>query len=240
MKIKDFFLGNFSHEFWKNRVSPLIIIEFLGTLMIAWALRPVWLGEEWIYFPFKFHISGLGNGRMEGNIGAWIFVLGFCLLPLLGTVWSNFIYKQFAKISKVFAVILWIHLEFSMICVAFVGIFDGIWPTQKISGFMHSFGATFSFLGFTIAAVLVFIVMLIIFWKIPSESRQVLHQVMFFLVIVELVGVYIIFRIIGTAFWQWTLMLSLMLFIFIISRFFPENLISHENKKDETLEILPE
>lgn len=240
MKIKDFFLGNFSHSFWKNRLSPLLIVEFLGTLLIAWALRPVWLDESWIYFPFKFAISGLGIGRMEGNIGAWIFVFGFCLLPLLGTVWNNYIYKRFAPLSKWFAGLLWFTLETSMICVSFVGIFDGTWPTQKISGFMHSFGATSAWFGFTISAILVFLAIMIIYWKTPSESRQISHPIIFFLVVGELVGVFITFRIIRTSFWQWMLMLSLMVFIFVISRFLPENLSLPGDTKEEAVEILPE
>lgn len=224
MKIKDFFLGKFDHAFWKKRLCPLLILEFLGTLLIAWAIRPIWVDSSWRYIPFQNYISGLGWGRHLGNIGAWIFLIGFCAFPIIGAGWNSYLYQQFSKVSKVFALLLWIIFELSMICVSFVGIFDGYWPNQDLSGYMHMIGAVYSFMGHTISAVLVFIAIAIIYWKTPAESRQMHHPFKFFLVIVELVGVYLIFNAVGGSFWQWMIMLSLNVFLLAISLLFPENL----------------
>ncbi|UYP45451.1 hypothetical protein NEF87_001736 [Candidatus Lokiarchaeum ossiferum] len=224
MKLKDFLGGNFDHAFWKNRLCPVLIGQFLGTLLIAWALRPIWVDDSWRYIPFQNYISGLGGGRMEGNIGAWVFLFGFCAFPIIGTGWNSYLYRQFSKVSKIYAAILWVTFELSMICVAFVGIFDGVWPNPNISGFMHFIGATFSFMGHTISAVLVFIAISIIYWKTPSESRHMHHPLKFALVIVELVGVYLLFSAFGGPTWQWLIMLSLNVFLLAISRLFPEDL----------------
>ncbi|MBA7580775.1 hypothetical protein ES708_22669 [subsurface metagenome] len=50
------------------------------------------------------------------------------------------------------------------------------------------------------------------------------HPFYFFLIIAELIGVYLLFRNFGGSTWQWLIMLSLMLFIFGISRLFPEDI----------------
>ena len=202
----------------------ILIGEFIGTLLIAWALRPIWLDESWKYMPFSNYISTLGAGRMEGNIGAWIFLIGFCLFPIIGTAWNSYLYQQFKKVNKIYAIFLWLVFEFSLINVAFVGIFDGLWPNPELSGFMHWFGATFSFLGHVISATLLFLAMAIIYLRTPKENRTIKHPIYFFLVIVELIGVYILFRIFGGSTWQWFIMLSLNVFLLAISRLFPEDI----------------
>jgi hypothetical protein len=227
MNIIDFFTGKFEYKFWKNRLLLIFIGEFLITLLLAWTLRPIWLGDEWIYFPFANYISGLGTGRTEGNIGAWIFMIGFCLFPILGTAWNSYLarqFGQFGKISKVFAFIFWLVFEFSLWCVALVGIFDGIWPGPEISYTLHVFGATNAFLGNTIVAVLVFVFIAIIYWKTPKDQRNMPHPYKFFLIIVELVVVYEIFTTFPTPFWQWIITLSLLTFVLVSSRLFPENM----------------
>lgn len=156
-------------------------------------------------------------------MGAWIFLIGFCAFPIVGTGWNSYIYRKFAPVSKIFAWILWIIVEFSMICVSFVGIFDGVWPNPELSGKMHSFGATYAFLGHTISAVIVFIAISIIYWRASKESRNMPHPIWFFLIIVELAGMYLIFRIFGGAFFQWLIMLSLMVYVFLNSRLFPDS-----------------
>jgi len=224
MKITDFFLGKFDHKFWKNRLCLLLIGEFIGTLLIAWALRPIWLDESWKYIPFSNYISTLGAGRTEGNIGAWIFLIGFCLFPIIGTAWNSYLYQQFKKVNKIYAILLWLVFEFSLINVAFVGIFDGLWPEPEISGYMHGFGAMYSFLGHVISATLVFLAIAIIYWRTPKENRTMKHPFYFFLVIAELIGVYMLFNHYGGTVWQWLIMLSLNVFLFAISRLFPEDI----------------
>lgn len=224
MKITDFFLGKFDHKFWKNRLCLFLIGEFLGTLLLAWALRPIWLDENWKYMPFSNYISTLGAGRTEGNIGAWVFLIGFCLFPIIGTAWNSYLFQQFKKVNKIFACFLWVVFEFSLINVAFVGIFDGLWPEPGISGCMHGFGAMYSFLGHVVSATLVFLAMVIIYWRTPKELRTMKHPFYFFLVIAELIGVYMLFRTFGGSTWQWLIMLSLNVFLFAISRLFPEDI----------------
>jgi len=223
MKISDFFLGKYDHKFW-NRLCLILIGEFIGTLLIAWALRPIWLDDSWKYIPFTQYISTLGAGRLEGNIGAWVFLIGFCLFPIIGTAWNSYLYQQFKKVSKIFAFLLWIVFEFSLINVSFVGIFDGLWPNPELSGFMHWFGATFSFLGHVISATLLFLAMTIIYLRTPKENRTMKHPIYFFLVIVELIGVYILFRTFGGPTWQLLIMLSLNVFLLAISKLFPEDI----------------
>ncbi|MCK5343062.1 MAG: hypothetical protein KAR20_06645, partial [Candidatus Heimdallarchaeota archaeon] len=160
----------------------------------------------------------------EGNMGAWVFLIGFCLFPIIGTAWNSYIFQQFKEMNKLFAAFLWLVFEFSMINVAFVGIFDGLWPNPELSGSMHWFGATYSFLGHVISATLVFLAVTIIYWKTPVERRTMKHPFLFFLVIVELIGVYLLFRTFGGSAWQWLIMLSLNVFLFAISRLFPEDI----------------
>jgi hypothetical protein len=224
MNLIEFLTGKFDYKFWKNRVSLIFIGEFLVTLLLAWVLRPIWVSDEWIYFPFVNYISELGFGRTEGNIGAWIFMIGFCLFPILGTAWNSYLARQFGKVSKFFAIILWLVFELSLWCVALVGIFDVRWPEPGISMFFHVIGATYAFMGNTIAAVLVFIFFAIVYWTTPKDQRNMPHPFKFFLVIVELVGVYLIFRIFPNPFWQWMIMLSLLTFVLANSRLFPEKL----------------
>ncbi|TFG29122.1 MAG: hypothetical protein EU532_03865 [Promethearchaeota archaeon] len=224
MNIKDFFLGKYDHEFWKNRLTPLIIIEFLGTLMIAWALRPMWLDDSWYYIPFANYISGLGKGRMEGNIGAWFFMIGFMVYPIMGTAWNSYLSRKFFEVSKVYGVLIWIVFEFSLWNVALVGIFDGSWPEPGLSGYLHWFGATYSFMGHTISATLILVGVSIVYWMANSEDRNINHPFKFALILVELVGVYLIFRAFGGTFWQWMIMLSIVIFAFSTTRLFPETL----------------
>jgi hypothetical protein len=223
MKIADFFLGKFDHKFWK-RLSLILIGEFIGTLLLAWVVRPIWLDASWQYVPFINYISTLGDGRLEGNIGAWVFLIGFSLFPIIGTAWNSYLFQQFKKMNKIFSGVLWVVFEFSMINVAFVGIFDGSWPNPELSGFMHWFGATFSFLGHVVSATLVFLAILIVYLRTPVEKRTMKHPIWFFLVIVELIGVYMLFRTFGGSAWQWLIMLSLNIFLFAIGMLFPEDI----------------
>lgn len=223
MKIAEFFLGIYDNKFWR-RLCLILIAEFLGTLLIAWALRPIWTDDSWKYVPFTQYISTLGAGRLEGNVGAWIFLVGFCLFPIIGTAWNSYLYQQFKKVSKIFAVLLWIVFEFSLINVAFVGIFDGLWPEPGISGHMHGFGAMYSFLGHVLSATLLFFAMVFIYWRTPKENRTMKHPFYFFLVIAELIGVYLLYRAFGGPTWQWLIMLSLNVFLLAISLLFPEDI----------------
>lgn len=228
----DFFSGKFSHEFWSNRLCIILVLEFLGTLFIAWLLRPIWLGPEWNYLPFTNFISGLGQGRMQGNPGAWVFLIGFCLFPVLGTAWNAYLFRQFwqgSTLAKIYAVFLAAIFEFSLINVSFVGIFDGAWPEPELSMIMHFIGATFAFLGHTVSAVILFLGVSIIYWRAPTEKRnRMRHPAWFLLVIVELVGVYLLFRSFGGPFWQWMIMFSLIFFVISISRLFPEDILPIE------------
>ncbi|MHA1744618.1 MAG: hypothetical protein ACTSWW_01395 [Promethearchaeota archaeon] len=223
MKIIDFFLGKFDHKFWK-RLSLILIGEFIGTLLLAWAVRPIWRDASWQYVPFMNYISTLGFGRTEGNIGAWVFLIGFCLFPIIGTAWNSYLFQQFKKVNKIFAGFLWVVFEFSMINVAFVGIFDGLWPNPELSSYMHGFGAMYSFMGHVISATLVFLAILVIYLRTPAERRNMKHPILFFLVIVELVGVYLLFNTFGEPAWQWLIMLSLNIFLFAIGLLFPEDI----------------
>jgi isoprenylcysteine carboxyl methyltransferase (ICMT) family protein YpbQ len=89
---------------------------------------------------------------------------------------------------------------------------------------MHGFGAMYSFLGHVISATLVFLAISVIYWRIPKENRTMKHPVYFFLVIAELIGVYMLFSHYGGIVWQWLIMLSLNVFLFAISRLFPEDI----------------
>ena len=226
MKITDFFLGKYDNKFWK-RLCLILIAEFLGTLLIAWALRPIWLDDSWKYVPFTQYISTLGAGRLEGNIGAWIFLIGFCVFPIIGTAWNSYLFQQFKKVGIlgiIFGALLWLIFEFSLINVAFVGIFDGLWPEPGISGYMHGFGAMYSFLGHVVSATLLFIAMSFLYLRTPKENRTMKHPLYFFLVIAELIAVYLLFSTFGGPTWQWLIMLSLNVFLLAISMLFPDDI----------------
>jgi uncharacterized BrkB/YihY/UPF0761 family membrane protein len=121
-------------------------------------------------------------------------------------------------------VIQWLVFEFSLICVAFVGIFDTVWPNPTVSMQMHVFGAVYSFLGNTISAVILFFAVFIIYYVAPKDQRKMYHPGFFGIVIVELVGMYFIFRSYPNPLTQWLIMLSLLTFVFANSRLFPEKL----------------
>ena len=89
---------------------------------------------------------------------------------------------------------------------------------------MHWFGARFSFLGHVISATLLFLAITFLYLKTPKENRTMKHPFYFFLVIVELIGVYILFRTFGGPTWQWLIMLSLNVFLLAISLLFPEDI----------------
>ncbi|MFX1258180.1 MAG: hypothetical protein ACFFAN_09995 [Promethearchaeota archaeon] len=230
MRIKEFFSGNYSHDFWK-KLSLILIVEFLGVLMIAWALRPVWVDSDWTYLPFNGYISGLGGGRLEGNVGAWVFMIGFIVFAILGTSWNAYLYQEYREISKFYAIFLSMVLEISLIAVAFVGIFDGNWPTPNISGELHSRGSDVAFLGNTLAAVLGWIAIAYAYWKTsPENRREMAHPGKLLIMIVWLVIAILIFTEFGGPFWQWILMLSLMNYIFWMNCFFPKTL--NPNQKE--------
>src|SRR6056297_2622719 len=107
MNIVDFFKGHYSHEIWKKQITFALIIEFLGTLFLAWLVRPIWKNSDWKYRPFLNYISELGEGRTEGNLGAWIFLIGFCMFCMIETSWASYLYHQLkgnCLSSKLFAV----------------------------------------------------------------------------------------------------------------------------------------
>lgn len=217
---------------------------FLGTLLIAWVLRPVWADSSWIYIPFTQFISGLGNGRMLGNIGAWVFMIGFVMFAIIGTAWNAYLFRQLRKINKHYARFLAFIFEISMISVALVGIFDGIFPEPWISGLLHIVGALVAFYGHTIAAVLMMIPLAYAYWKAQPEKRQMAHPIKLCVVVVLLsvcLTIYMEISNIRNAittpdadeivqffltnpFWQWVTMLSLMNLLFWMGRLFPEDL----------------
>ena len=80
----------------------------------------------------------------------------------------------------------------------------------------------------TIAAVLIFVAMSILYYRTPKENRSMSRPWKFSLIIIELVGIYLIFRIFGGPFWQWMIMLSLMGFIMAMSLLFPEKIPTRE------------
>ena len=101
-----------------------MVAEFVGGLMLCWALRPIWVSSTWNYLPFRQAISDLGWGRTMGNPGAWVFLLVFIGFALLGTGWNAYISRQFAVISKKFGIMYGVCLEICFICFTFVGIFE--------------------------------------------------------------------------------------------------------------------
>ncbi|MCP4763944.1 MAG: hypothetical protein GY870_19385 [archaeon] len=224
MKFKDLITGNFSHSFFKNKLSIILLTEFLGTLFIAWLLRPVWVSPDWFYTPFQEYISMLGYGRMMGNLGAWVFLVGFCLFTVIGSIWNLYIFQQFRKENLLYALLLAVCFEFSLICVSLVGIFDGAWPNPGLSMAMHIFGAMYAFIGNVLSALILFIGISVVYIRNPDKRGDLAHPWKFFLIIVELVVVLMIFMNYGDPFWQWCIMLSLMTFIVANSLLFPGNL----------------
>jgi len=89
---------------------------------------------------------------------------------------------------------------------------------------MHWFGATISFLGHVVSATLLFFAMTILYLRTSKENRTMKHPLYFFLVIAELIGVYLLFRTFGGPTWQWLIMLSLNVFLLAISLLFPEDI----------------
>lgn len=220
MRFQDFLIGDFTHKTWK-RISNVLIFTLPVTLLLAWLFRPWWSNPDWNYIPFMKHISGLGKGRTEGNFGAWIFMLGFTFFPFIGLGWNGYIRRQLAAINQLYAWLVWAILQASMVCVAFVGIFDGRWPNPGLSRSLHGYGATYAFMGHTIFAVLVFLIISIYNYSLSPEDRDITQLWKFSLVIIQLVTIYLLFRIIGGAFLQWLFMLSLLGFTISMRAFFP-------------------
>lgn len=243
MSLRTFFLGQFSPRTWQV-LSILLIIQFQGMLALAWVFRDSSVSAS---TPFRNLISTLGQGRAEGNPGAWIFLCCFCLFALLLIPWHLNLATRVGRFHNSASTVLKAMGLLSLVGVACVGIFDErqMGPiSQDLSRFMHGFGAVTAFGGHCVVAFLSWSILASYYRGASPEKRSLIGHpgkilVSVLLLVFPLILVCalqlpdlrktlaqtiggpapeIVWRI---PFWQWSLMIALMCWLYSMGRWYP-------------------
>ncbi|MBI1320370.1 MAG: DUF998 domain-containing protein [Candidatus Hydrogenedens sp.] len=246
MNLRSFWRGEFSPRAWQ-RLSLLLILQFQGMLWTAWFLRSPHVAES---TPFRNVISTLGQGRMDGNTGAWMFDCAFCTFALLLIPWHLHLARRVSHVSKGVGKALVVVGFISLIGVACVAIFDEqqMGPVSKtVSQVMHGLGAITAFGGHCIGAFLSWYIFASIYARTPGDSRGLMaHPVKLLVSVLAMVPPLVLLcmpqlyeagnHLTGAAlpefvwrlpFWQWSLMVTLMLWLYSMSRWYPDTLTPH-------------
>ena len=243
--MRAFISGEISPPTWRV-LSWLLILQFQGMLLLAWLFRSPHVSAS---TPFRDFISTLGQGRLDGNTGGWIFLGCFCLFALLLVPWHLHLANRVTPISTRAARALRIIGMVSLIGVACVGIFDEqrMGPVSiEISRFMHGFGAITAFGGHCIVAFLTWYLFAISYARSTHERRSGMSHpgkllVSVVLLVLPLILVcalqlaevrHLMAQELGAftpdlmwrvPFWQWSLMLALMLWLFSMGLLYPRS-----------------
>ncbi len=245
MAVVHAFVGDVSPSTWR-RLSLVLVGQFLGMLMLAWVLRSPDVAPS---TPFRNVISTLGQGRGEGNGGAWIFCACFCTFAFLLIPWHLHLAREVWRVNRTVAGVLALVATVSMTGAACVGIFDeqAMGPiSQHTSRVLHGFGAATAFGGHSVVVFVSWLVFATVYWRASEERRQAMpHPAKLLVSVLGLVLVLVCFGVAPgyrqtaveagwgpTAqlvfrhpFWQWSLMLALMNWLFSMSRWFPDSLV---------------
>lgn len=238
------YLGDFSPKTWR-RLSLILIVQFLGMLLLAWLVRSPNVSHS---VPFQNVISTLGKGRAEHNLGAWVFLACFCTFGFLLVPWHLNVARKVWHVNRYLAGMLAVVGLVSAIGTACVGIFDehAMGPvSEQVSRWMHGFGAASAFGGHSIGAFLTWLVFAAVYLRAPAARREQMAHPLKLLVSVLLLGLVLIcadrvpgYRqaaieqgwgdsipvVLRFPFWQWSLMLALMHWLFAMHRWFPDTL----------------
>lgn len=243
MSVQTFFAGKFSFRVWQV-LSVLLIIQFQGMLVLAWLFRGSNVSES---TPFRNMISTLGQGRLDGNPGAWIFLCCFCLFALLLIPWHLNLSHRVGRTNRSAAKALKAFGMLSLVGVACVGIFDErqMGPvSQDLSRFMHVFGAITAFGGHCVVAFLSWSILASFYRGANPEQRALIGHpgrilvsvLMLVLALLLLFALQIpdlgktLARTVGSyapefvwrmPFWQWSLMIALMCWLYSMGRWYP-------------------
>lgn len=245
MNINAFVRGDFSPRTWQ-KLSVLLIAQFQGMLWSAWLFRSPEVAAS---TPFRNMISTLGKGRMDGNWGAWIFLGCFCTFALLLIPWHLHLSRRVSHVSRAAGRALLIVGLISIVGVACVGIFDEhqMGPvSQNASRILHGFGAATAFGGHCVGAFVSWLVFASIYLRTPADRRDMMaHPAKLLVSVLALVPPLLLVTGVvipqmnpaawTTApefmrripFWQWSLMLSLMFWLYSMSRWYPDSLGLH-------------
>lgn len=258
MKIRSFLLGHFSPKTWQL-MCVLLIIQFQGMLVLAWLFRSPHVAAS---TPFRNLISTLGQGRGDGNLGAWIFMSCFCTFALLLIPWHLHLARRVSYVSKTAARALGIIGLISLTGVACVGIFDeqamGL-VSRDVSRFMHGFGATTAFFGHCVGAFLSWCLFASVYARSSMDRRSEMpHPGKLLVSVLTLVSPLVLVVLLfnrdirdsllakgwGPApelmwqvpFWQWSLMLSLMFWLYSMGRWYPTSLAENQDASSTSVE----
>jgi len=235
-------IGDFAPKTWQ-KLSLLIILQFQGMLWLAWFLRSPHVAAS---TPFQNVISTLGQGRMDGNIGAWIFDCAFCTFALLLIPWNLHLARRVSHVSRLAGKVLMVIGFISLFGVACVAIFDEqpMGPVSRgVSQFMYGFGAATAFGGHTVGAIISWCVFASVYARTPRDAREVLHHPGKLLIAVFALLPPMVLLVVSPLpghgdswatgplpefmgllpFWQWTLMLSLMFWLYAMARWYPDS-----------------
>lgn len=244
MNIASLYFGEFSSRTWR-RLSLVLIAQFLGMLMLAWAARSPEVSHS---VPFQNVISTLGKGRAESNPGAWIFLACFCIFAILLVPWHLNVARNVWRVNWILACVLALVGLVSAVGTACVGIFDehAMGPiSEQLSRQLHGFGALSAFGGHSVGAFLTWCVFAVVYARTPAAGRRQMAHPAKLLVPVAALGIVLVCAASvqsirqtvidsgwGTSaqiflrypFWQWSLMLALMQWLFAMHLWFPDSL----------------
>jgi len=166
------YLGRFSAGTWQW-LCRILVVQFVGMLMLSWLVRsPDIHGAT----PFYAYVSGLGVGRMGGNVGAWVFSACFWLFAFLLVPWHMHINRVVREANRVVANLL-IPLSVMGVVGAFlVGTFDGagMGPvfSRKVALALHGTGAAFAYSGHVFIAYLSWPLFARVYRNAAEERRR--------------------------------------------------------------------
>ena len=251
------YLGSFSPGTWRW-LSRGLVVQFVGMLMLAWIVRSPDIHRA---TPFYAYVSTLGVGRMQGNVGAWVFSACFWLFAFLLVPWHAHTIRGVCGANRVAVGILTLLAVMGVVGAALVGTFDGagIGPvfSRKVSLALHGTGAVCAFSGHGFIAFLSWPLFARIYRSAaPERRREMPHpgKLLVPVMTLALTAVGIAFAgcaelaaggrafteaggwspavqfFMSVAFWEWSLTMALMFWLFGMSLWWPDPLVRPTNK----------
>ncbi len=246
------YLGAFSAGTWRW-LSRGLVLQFLGMLMFAWLIRSP---DIYRSTPFQNYISTLGVGRMSGNAGGWVFCACFCTFAALLVPWHAHIIREVWRVNRVVATFLIPLATMGIVGAAFVGIFDeaAMGPVSKpLSKLLHGIGSSCAFSGHVLGAFLGWPLFALVYKRASAERRvEMPHPCKLLVPVATLVLVVVWMAVVREGFkftadsgwsptaqfllrgpfWQWSLMLALMFWLFGMSLWWPDPLVRAADDQD--------
>ncbi|HNT86288.1 MAG TPA: hypothetical protein PKL84_00355 [Candidatus Hydrogenedentes bacterium] len=241
-----------------------LVVQFLGMLVMSWIVRSPEIHRA---TPFYHYVSILGVGRMGGNAGAWVFSACFWLFAILLVPWHTHIIRVVREANRGAAGVLIPLAVMGVVGAALVGTFDpgqmGPIP-RKFTLVMHGIGAACAFSGHVFVAFLSWAVFALEYRSAAAERRQEMPhpgKLLVPVVILALTVVGVAFSgfaelaaggrafteaggwspaaqlFLGLPFWEWSLTLALMFWLFGMSLWWPDPLVRTSSEQASSLQV---